>query len=99
MTAPADVLAVYDAAVEVEIKRISSVPYNSNEICRHFAGELRKRIASSVPDAGAVAELIAAATASLEQTKQNQRDGLVPTIYYPAHQRLASALALVGGAK
>jgi hypothetical protein len=47
----------------------------------------------------AVAELIAAATASLEQTKQNQRDGLVPTIYYPAHKRLASALALVGGAK
>ena len=39
-----------------------------------------------------VTELVNAAFESIEQTKANQRQGLVPTIYYPAHQRLMAAL-------
>lgn len=39
-----------------------------------------------------VSELVNAAFESIEQTKANQRQGLVPTIYYPAHQRLIAAL-------
>jgi hypothetical protein len=40
-----------------------------------------------------VAELIEAAEASLVQTRADQTNGLVPTIYYAAHQRLSAALA------
>lgn len=43
----------------------------------------------------AVAELIEAAHWSIAQTRANQSDGLVPTIYYSAHQRLIAALARV----
>ncbi len=44
----------------------------------------------------AVAE---AARRSLSQTAANQRDGLVPTVYYRAHQDLANALAAIDAAK
>jgi diphthamide synthase (EF-2-diphthine--ammonia ligase) len=37
-------LALMDSAFEAEIVRVSTLEYNSNEICRHFYGELRKRI-------------------------------------------------------
>ncbi len=44
----------------------------------------------------AVAE---AARRSLSQTAANQRDGLVPTVYYRAHQDLANALAAIDAAR
>lgn len=37
-------LAQVDQAFEDEIKRVSSVHYDSNAICRHFFGEFRKRL-------------------------------------------------------
>jgi hypothetical protein len=40
-------LTVIDAAFEQEIKRVSTLPYNSNEICREFYKNLRAAIASS----------------------------------------------------
>lgn len=41
-------LSALDAAFEAEIVRVSHVLYDSNEICRHFYGELRKRVAGGV---------------------------------------------------
>lgn len=40
-------LAAFDAAVAAELERVSHVPYDSHEICKHFADELRKRLALS----------------------------------------------------
>lgn len=48
-----DVLAAYDDSVAEQIKRISTVPYNSKEICTHFAGELRKAFADRIERAHA----------------------------------------------
>lgn len=42
--APAVDLEQFDAAVEAELRRVSSVEYRSDKICEHFAGELRKRL-------------------------------------------------------
>lgn len=39
-----DALAAFDAAVTEELPRVSHVAYDSHEICKHFAGEVRKRI-------------------------------------------------------
>ena len=37
-----------DEAFEAEIQRVSTVEYNSNEICRHFFSEFRKRLAVAI---------------------------------------------------
>jgi hypothetical protein len=43
-----DILAAFDEAVERELPRVSTVEYNSHEICKHFAGELRARLSRIV---------------------------------------------------
>lgn len=72
----------------------------ANRIARQY----RVRTTPPTPSAGVevpawVTELVEAARGSLRQTEANQRDGLVPTIYYETHQRLERALtaALEGG--
>lgn len=37
-------LEQFDAVVEDELRRVSSIEYRSDKICAHFAGELRKRL-------------------------------------------------------
>jgi hypothetical protein len=49
-SAPVGVEA-FDAAVSAELPRVSTLEYNSHEICKHFAGEVRKRLAQ--PQEGA----------------------------------------------
>lgn len=44
-----DLQALIDSAFEIEIQRVSTLEFNSNEICRHFYGELRKRILATAP--------------------------------------------------
>lgn len=39
-----EALSVFDSAVTAELQRVSHVEYDSHEICKHFAGELRKRL-------------------------------------------------------
>lgn len=39
-------LSAFDAAVEAELPRVSSVPYNSHDICKWFAQKLRDRLAA-----------------------------------------------------
>lgn len=46
MTAPTDTLPLFDAAVAAELPRVSHLHYDSHEICKHFAGKLRKQIAA-----------------------------------------------------
>lgn len=41
-------LSIFDAAVAAELPRVSHVEYDSHEICKHFAGELRKRVEQSM---------------------------------------------------
>lgn len=41
-----DAMSAFDKAVADELPRVSHVEYDSHEICKHFAGELRKRIAT-----------------------------------------------------
>lgn len=41
-------LAAFDAAVAAELPRVSHVEYDSHEICKHFAAEVRKRLAAPV---------------------------------------------------
>lgn len=41
------VLDAFDAAVATELPRVSHVEYDSHEICKHFAGEVRKRLAAA----------------------------------------------------
>jgi hypothetical protein len=43
---PASGLSDFDAAVAAELPRVSDVEYNSHNICKHFAGELRKRLST-----------------------------------------------------
>lgn len=38
-----------DQAFAAEIERVSTLEYNSNTICRHFYGELRKRLEKPLP--------------------------------------------------
>lgn len=57
----------------------------------------RTAVSALYDEVEALLEIREAAGESIEQTKANQRDGLVPTIYYPAHQRLISALARAKG--
>ena len=40
----AEALSIFDAAIERELPRVSHVHYDSHEICKHFAGEVRKQI-------------------------------------------------------
>jgi hypothetical protein len=47
VAAAPDMLRVLDDAFEAEIQRVSSVAYNSNEICRHFFAKVRERIAAA----------------------------------------------------
>lgn len=42
-------LSELDAAFEHEIARVSHVEYDSHEICKHFFGELRKRLLAAAP--------------------------------------------------
>lgn len=42
----ADGMLEFDAAVADELRHISTVPYNSYEICKHFAGLVRKKLAT-----------------------------------------------------
>lgn len=39
-------LAEFDAAIAAELPRVSHIEYDSHEICKHFAGEVRKRLAA-----------------------------------------------------
>lgn len=41
----AEALSIFDAAIERELPRVSHGYYDSHEICKHFAGEVRKQIA------------------------------------------------------
>lgn len=41
------VLTAFDDAVAAEIQRVSHVEYDAHEICKHFAGEVRKRLAAT----------------------------------------------------
>ena len=41
------ILTAFDDAVAAEIQRVSHVEYDANEICKHFAGEVRKRLAAT----------------------------------------------------
>lgn len=38
-------LYAFDTAVDAELARVSHVEYDAHEICKHFAAELRKRLA------------------------------------------------------
>jgi hypothetical protein len=38
-------LSAFDAAIAAELPRVSHVEYDSHEICKHFAAEVRKRLA------------------------------------------------------
>jgi hypothetical protein len=40
----AALLERFDQAIAAELPRVSHVHYDSHEICKHFAGEVRKRI-------------------------------------------------------
>lgn len=45
-------LTVFDEAAEQELKRVTSVPYNSKDVCEYFTKNVRKRIlALQIPDA------------------------------------------------
>lgn len=39
-------LSEFDAAVAAELPRVSTVEYNSHEICKHFAEKVRERLQS-----------------------------------------------------
>lgn len=41
-----------DEAFEAEIRRVSTVQYNSNEICRHFFGQLRAKYEALIAELG-----------------------------------------------
>lgn len=43
------VLDMFDAAVADELPRVSTVEYNSHEICKHFASKVRERILAAHP--------------------------------------------------
>lgn len=48
-TGRGEALSVFDAALAAELPRVSHVEYDSHEICKHFAGKLRERIATHTP--------------------------------------------------
>lgn len=52
-------LSAIDAAFEAEIQRVSSLEYNSNEICRHFYAQMRSRIAAAPSAPMTAAEIVA----------------------------------------
>jgi|GEM_PF-4757303 len=39
-------VALFDAAVAAELPRVSHLEYDSHEICKHFAGKVRERLAA-----------------------------------------------------
>ena len=39
-------LSAFDAAVAAELSRVSTVPYNSHEICKWFAANVREKLAT-----------------------------------------------------
>ena len=45
------VLALFDVAVASELPRVSHIEYDSHEICKHFASEVRKRLLATPPSA------------------------------------------------
>lgn len=47
MAAP-DLLPAFDKAVSEELPRVSHVEYDSHEICKHFAGKVRERLAAAL---------------------------------------------------
>lgn len=48
-TVAPDAVAMFDAAVEQELPLVSHVEYDSHEICKHFAVNVRKAIAAAQP--------------------------------------------------
>jgi hypothetical protein len=48
-------LSAFDKAVDDELPCVSVVPYNSHEICKWFAGNVRQRLAAHVPSGAAEA--------------------------------------------
>lgn len=46
----AGLMAAFDTAVAAEILRVSHLPYDSHEICKHFAAQVRARLAPALSD-------------------------------------------------
>lgn len=55
-SAQSEAVALFDSAVAAELPRVSHVEYDSHEICKHFASNVRERIRSipAAPPAPAV---------------------------------------------
>lgn len=63
----AGVVEAFDAAVAAELPRVSHVQYDSHEICKHFAGEVRKRLPQH-PAAPSVSPFVGVTTGDAYET-------------------------------
>lgn len=69
------IVSLYNAAVERQLPRISTIPYNSHEICKHFANEVRNDLLKTTRDSWLmVAPLIS--TAHITEDTNNWADEL-----------------------
>ncbi len=69
-------MKTFDEAVTAELSRVSHIEYDSHEICKHFAGKLRERLAPAIDSHDELLEALEWAVETLGETMLEDHEGV-----------------------